>query len=336
MKAFISGCQGYSLTPDELQFFADECPWGLILFQRNCESKAQISDLVQAFRSAVGRSDAPVLIDQEGGRVQRLKPPVWRLYPSGSVYASLYERDFEAGLRCAWLGTRLIADDLYELGINVDCLPVLDVPVSGADPIIGDRAYGLEPEQIIRLAGAAIDGLRAGGVSPVIKHIPGHGRANVDSHLALPRVSTDRATLDERDFAPFRAFADEALAMTAHVVFEAIDPDAPATTSSRLVQDVMRQDIGFSGAIMSDDLSMKALSGTMVERTEAVFQAGCDLALHCNGDFRDMKDVAKASPHLDGVALERCSSATARLVRPEPLDRAAAEAEFDELLGRVV
>lgn len=334
VKAFISGCQGLTLTEDERHFFAEQTPWGLILFQRNCDNPDQVADLVQSFRTAVGRSDAPVLIDQEGGRVQRLKPPHWRRYPSSAIYARLFEQEENAGLRAAWLGTRLIADDLHRLGITVNCLPVLDLPISGSDPIIGDRAYGRDSQQVIRLAEAAIQGLRAGGVSPVIKHMPGHGRALVDTHLELPRVETDLETLKKQDFAPFKAFHSEALAMTAHVVFEAIDPDKPATTSPVIVERVMRGEIGFSGAIMSDDLSMEALSGSIGVRARAVIDAGVDLVLHSNGIMSDMTAIAAETPLLEGASAERCQSALARLTDPEPLDREALEAEFDKLLER--
>src|SRR3954466_13356291 len=227
VRAFIAGVSGTALTADERAFLREAEPWGLILFKRNIESPAQISRLTASLREAVGR-DAPILVDQEGGRVQRLGPPHWAPYPAGMAYGRAYERSHERGLRAAWIGARLIAADLEAVGIDVDCLPVADVPVPGANPIIGERAYGTTPAQVSRLAQAAADGLSAGGVLPVLKHIPGHGRANVDSHGELPTVDTDRATLEATDFAAFRSLAGLPLAMTAHVVFSAIDPIAPA------------------------------------------------------------------------------------------------------------
>jgi beta-N-acetylhexosaminidase len=330
-KAFITGVAGLALDADERAFLADERPWGLILFRRNCSEATQISDLVQEFRRAVARDDAPVLIDQEGGRVQRLGPPGWRRYPPGRAYGRLYAEDAEAGLEAAFLGARLMADDLHALGITVDCLPVLDVPSPGGHDVIGDRAYGTDPGTVAALARAAADGLLAGGVLPVGKHLPGHGRAGADSHHVLPVVDASRAALERVDFAPFRMLADLPLAMTAHVVYTAIDPERPATTSPTVIAEIIRGAIGYDGCLMGDDVSMNALAGTISERTVALFAAGCDLALHCNGDLAEMRAVAAATPRLAGRAAERAARALAALRPPQPFDRAGAVALVERL-----
>jgi beta-N-acetylhexosaminidase len=332
VRAFITGLSGPVITSDERAFLREAEPWGLIVFKRNVNDPQQLQALTGAFRDAVGR-DAPVLVDQEGGRVQRLGPPHWPVYPPGTVYGQLYDRDPAAGLEAARLGARLIASDLRAVGIDTDCLPLADVPVAGADAVIGDRAYGTTPEKVAALAGAVAEGLLAGGVLPVLKHIPGHGRATADSHLKLPVVETDRATLEKTDFAPFRALAGLPLAMTAHVVFSAIDPVAPATTSAIMIGEVIRRFIGFSGLLMGDDVSMGALSGTISERARASLQAGCDMVLHCNGQMPEMKDVAGAVPVLEGRALARADAALARRITPEPMDMAAMRRDFAGLVG---
>jgi beta-N-acetylhexosaminidase len=330
-KAFITGVAGLSLSADERAFLAAERPWGLILFARNCDTPNQIIDLGSQFRAAVGRADAPILIDQEGGRVQRLKPPGWRRYPTGRAYGEVYDADPAAGRHAAFLCARLIADDLAALGITVDCLPVADVPSPDGHDVIGDRAYSTDPAVVADLARAAAEGLLAGGVLPVVKHVPGHGRARADSHLALPVVETPRATLEAIDFAPFKALADLPLAMTAHVVYTALDSDAPATTSRRVIEEVIRGTIGFDGCLMGDDVSMRALTGTIGDRTRALFAAGCDLALHCNGEFSEMRAVADATPTLAGEAARRARAALARLAPPEPFDRDEAVAMVERL-----
>jgi beta-N-acetylhexosaminidase len=334
VRAFITGLSGPVITPDEAAFLRDAQPWGLIIFKRNVSDPAQLQALTGAFREAVGR-DAPVLVDQEGGRVQRLGPPHWPVYPAGAVYGRIYEGDPTAGLEAAWLGARLIASDLRAVGIDTDCLPVADIPVEGADAVIGERAYGATPEKVTALAGAVAKGLLAGGVLPVLKHIPGHGRATADSHMKLPVVETDRATLERTDFAPFRALSDLPLGMTAHVVFSAIDPVAPATTSAIMVGEVIRRFIGFSGLLMGDDVSMGALSGTLPERARASLQAGCDMVLHCNGNLSEMKDVAAAVPVLEGPALERAQAALGRRTPPEPMNIADMRKRFAELTAAV-
>ncbi len=290
--------------------------------------------LIGEFRDAVGRN-APVLIDQEGGRVQRLGPPQWPSYPPGAAYGALYDRDRENGLAAAKLGARLIAADLAALGIDVDCAPLADIPAAGADPVIGDRAYGTTPDKVAAIAAAIAAGLLEGGVLPVLKHIPGHGRATADSHERLPVVSTDRATLEATDFAAFRALNTLPLGMTAHVVFTAIDPVAPATCSATIVRDVIRDSIGFRGLLMSDDVSMGALAGSLGERTRAALSAGCDMVLHCNGKMPEMLAVAAETPRLAGDAARRADAALAARKPPAPIDLPAARAEFANLMASV-
>jgi beta-N-acetylhexosaminidase len=334
--AFIAGCSGLVLTPDERAFFRDAEPWGFILFKRNIETPGQVAALTADLRASVGRADAPVLIDQEGGRVQRMRPPLWPAYPAGRAYGQLYARDPVVGRELTRLAARLIAHDLLSLGVTVDCLPVLDVPVRGAHDVIGDRAYGDEPETVAILGRAAAEGLMAGGVLPVIKHVPGHGRAFSDSHLELPVVDAPRAELEARDFAPFRALADMPLAMTAHVVYADIDPARPATTSHIVMTQIIRGALGYGGLVMSDDLSMNALSGTFGERATAAFAAGCDVALHCNGQLDEMKAVAAETPVLADEAERRAEAALARIRHaPEPLDPEEARARLNEALGAV-
>ncbi len=333
-RAFITGCAGTTLSAEEEDFFLDASPWGLILFRRNVETPAQVADLVRAFRALVGRPDAPVLIDQEGGRVQRLGPPHWPKYPPAEVFAHLAERDGQArGAQAARLGARLMAEDLAALGINVDCVPCADLRLPEGHGIIGDRAYGDTPAQVAALARAASEGLIEGGVLPVLKHIPGHGRANADSHESLPVVETSRAELEATDFEPFRLLADLPFAMTAHVVYTAIDPDHPATTSKRVIDEIIRGHIGFDGALMSDDLSMGALAGTLSSRAEASFAAGCDLALHCNGQLEEMREVASSSPRLEGEAARRCAAALARLKPVTKIEQTQARAQFSDMIA---
>lgn len=335
MKAFISGCAGLELTLEERAFFAAERPWGFILFKRNVDTPAQVANLVASLRDAVGRADAPVLIDQEGGRVQRLAAPWWPAYPRGADYGRLAERNLLKGLEATRLGMRLIADDLAALGIDVDCVPLLDVPVPGAHDVIGARAFGRDPAFVSALARAAADGVLAGGVLPVVKHMPGHGRAGVDSHLSLPVVEASLAELAEQDFPPFAALADLPMAMSAHVVYTAIDPDRPATTSPKVIAEIIRGRLGFDGALMTDDLSMQALGGDHHARARAALDAGCDLVLHCNGKLDEMRQVADACPALSGKSLERVGRVDGWRKPPEPLDRAAAEARFAELMAEV-
>ena len=333
-RAFITGVSGTELTAAEREFIRAERPWGFILFKRNVEAPAQVAALVAELRLAANAPDAPVLIDQEGGRVQRLGPPHWPVYPPGAIFSTLYDADSALGLTAARLSARLIASDLADLGITVDCLPLADVPVPGADAVIGNRAYGTEPGKVAAIARAVTEGLEQGGVLPVLKHIPGHGRATADTHFKLPTVDAPRDELDRTDFAAFKPLADLPMAMTAHVVFSAVDPAHPATTSATMITQVIRGVIGFQGLLMSDDVSMNALSGNIAERTRAIFAAGCDMALHCNGNIDEMREVAGQTPELSGRALERANAALAARKAPQPLDRAAARAELDALIAR--
>ena len=332
MRAFITGLAGPALAADERQFVREAEPWGLIVFKRNVASPEGLRRLIGEFRDTVGRN-APVLIDQEGGRVQRLGPPQWPNYPPGAAYGALYDRDCETGLAVARLGARLIAADLAALGIDVDCAPLADVRVSGANPIIGDRAYGTTPDKVAAIAAAFATGLLAGGVLPVLKHLPGHGRATADSHERLPVVSTDRAVLEATDFAAFRPLNTLPLGMTAHVVFTAIDPLAPATCSATIVRDVIRDSIGFKGLLMSDDVSMGALSGSLGERAGAALAAGCDVVLHCNGNLSEMQAVAAAAPRFFGAGARRADAALAARKAAAPIDLTASRAEFANLMA---
>ena len=332
-QACILGCSGLSLGAEERAFFTDVRPRGFILFKRNVDTPDQVRALVASLRACLGRPDAPVLIDQEGGRVQRLGPPHWRRYPPSSVYGRLAVNDPLLRREISRLGARLMAHDLSELGINADCLPVLDVPQPGAHDIIGDRAYAQTPDEIAILGRAAAEGLIAGGVLPVIKHIPGHGRAGADSHMALPRVDASIDVLSAIDFAPFRVLSDMPMAMTAHVVYTAIDRLRPATTSRKLIGRTIRGAIGFDGLLMSDDLSMKALSGDFAERARAALAAGCDMVLHCNGDMDEMRAVVAGTRDLAGRAKARAAAALSRVARvAEPFDVEAGRARFDAAL----
>jgi beta-N-acetylhexosaminidase len=333
-RAFITGVSGFTLTADERDFMRANRPWGFILFKRNIETPAQVTALVSELRESIGEPDAPVLIDQEGGRVQRFGPPHWPVYPPGVVFGTLYDIDRRLGLTAARLSARLIAADLIDLGVTVDCLPLADVPVAGADAVIGNRAYGTEPGKVAAIARAVTEGLEQGGVLPVLKHIPGHGRATADTHFRLPVVDTAKAELERTDFAAFQPLADLPMAMTAHVVFSALDPAQPATTSATIIEQVIRGSIGFQGLLMSDDVSMNALAGSIGERTRAIVSAGCDMVLHCNGNLDEMREVAREAPVLSELALDRAKRALASRKPPQPLDRAAARAELDELIGR--
>lgn len=332
-RAFISGCSGTALTSREVRFFARTSPWGLILFARNIESPGQASALIDAFRQAVGWR-APVLIDQEGGRVQRLRPPHWPAYPPAARYGALYACDAMAGIEAARLGGRLIGEDLRSLGITIDCAPCLDLRFPATHRVIGDRAFGAEPETVATLARAQCEGLMEAGVLPVIKHIPGHGRATADSHLELPVVDADADELKRTDFMPFRLLKDMPVAMTAHILFTALDARRPVSLSAAIIGEVIRGEIGFAGLLMSDDVSMRALDGPLGDRYGALFAAGCDLALHCNGEMAEMEAVAEASPELKGAALERAEAALTHLGDTGPeIETADARARLDALLA---
>src|SRR5213595_1915560 len=334
-RAFITGVSGPELNAEEREFIRAQRPWGFILFKRNIETPGQVAYLITEMRNELAWPDAPVLIDQEGGRVQRLGPPYCPIDPAGAVFGRLYDLDPQLGLTAARLSGRLIAADLSDLGISVDCLPLADVPVAGADTVIGDRAYGTESGKVAAIARAVTEGLEQGGVLPVLKHIPGHGRATADSHFRLPTVDTSPEELERTDFAAFQPLADLPMAMTAHVVFSALDPAQPATTSATIIRQVIRDVIGFQGLLMSDDVSMNALAGSIAERTRAIVNAGCDMVLHCNGKLDEMRDVARETPELTGEALNRANRALASRKQPEPLDRRAARAELDALMDRV-
>jgi beta-N-acetylhexosaminidase len=327
-KAVILGCAGKSLSKHEIDFYRGEQPWGFILFARNIGEPAEIADLVAGLRDSVGRPHAPVFIDQEGGRVQRLRPPIAPNYPAGSALGALYRTDRDAGLRAAWLMARLHAFDLQRFGISADCLPVLDVPIEGASDVIGTRAYGKDPATVTALGRAAAEGLMSGGVLPVMKHVPGHGRAFSDSHLELPRVDTPLAELRRHDFAPFRALADLPMAMTAHVVYTAIDAAAPATTSKKVVSDIVRGEIGFDGLLISDDTSMKALSGDFPDKAAAILAAGCDIVLHCNGVMEEMRGIVSRTVPLKGKSLQRAERALTYIEKRDMASEADIRAEF--------
>jgi beta-N-acetylhexosaminidase len=334
--AFISGCLGKALSASERAFFERCNPFGLILFRRNCETPEQLKRLTDDFRAAVGRRNAPVFIDQEGGRVQRLGPPsnAWRQYPPARAYGEAYARDPLSALRSARNVGRLMAEDLIAAGINANCVPVLDVPQPGAHEIIGSRAYSDRIEQIMALARAHAAGFADGGVMAVVKHIPGHGRAKADSHLELPVVDASLADLKAVDFPPFAAFADAPMAMTAHVVFTALDKTAPATLSRKVISSVIRKEIGFRGLLMTDDLSMKALTGSYAEKTTRALDAGCDLVLHCNGEMDQMEEVAAAAGALRGKPLARARAALRTARKPQPFDRKQAFKDLENLLAR--
>jgi beta-N-acetylhexosaminidase len=335
--ACVFGCAGLALSLEEAAFFRAVQPWGFILFGRNVESPDQVRRLVAALRETVCRPDAPVMIDQEGGRVRRLRPPHWRPYPPAAAYAAM-KLNFapDTGRELARLGARLMAHDLADLGITIDCAPVLDVPAPGAHDVIGDRAYGETADSVAAYARAAAEGLLAGGVLPVIKHIPGHGRTLADSHHHLPVVEASLAELEAVDFRPFQVLSDMPLAMTAHVVYAALDPRRPATTSRAVIAGAIRGTIGFDGLLVSDDLSMNALCGDLTGRARAALAAGCDIVLHCNGDLAEMRAVAAGTKSLAGAARRRAGAALARIPRRvEPFDIEAAGARFEAIFGSV-
>jgi beta-N-acetylhexosaminidase len=334
-KAFITGLAGTKLSAAERDFIRAERPWGFILFRRNIDTPAQVAALTAEIRDVLGRADVPILVDQEGGRVQRFRPPNWPLYPAGAAFGQLYDIDPALGLKAARLSARLIADDLTKVGVTVDCLPLADVPVPGADDVIGDRAYGNDPQKVAAIARAVTEGLEQGGILPILKHIPGHGRATADSHLALPVVDSPKTELELIDFAAFKPLADLPMAMTAHVVFSAYDAAQPATTSATMIERVIRGLIGFQGLLMSDDVGMNALAGSIAERTKALLAAGCDMVLACSGEPEEMHQVARETPELSGKALARAKAALASRQAPKPFDRDAARAELDGLIGRL-
>ncbi|MEX0924194.1 MAG: beta-N-acetylhexosaminidase [Rhodovibrionaceae bacterium] len=329
--AAVLGCSGPRLTAEERAFFNDVRPWGFILFARNVEDPAQVRTLVAELRESVEDEFAPVLIDQEGGRVQRLRPPHWRNLPAAEKIGALAPDESQ---EAAWTLGRLIAEDLSGLGIAIACAPVLDLRRTETHAVIGDRAFGAEPETVASLGRSLCRGLLDGGVLPVTKHIPGHGRATLDSHEALPRVDTGLDELLATDFKAFELLNDVPLSMTAHVVFEAIDAEHPASTSVRVISEIVRGAIGFEGLLLSDDLSMKALGGGLEARAAAVRQAGCDIALHCNGEMLEMRAVAAGAGALDGRAARRAEAALAWPREIQTCDTAALRGRLDSLIPR--
>ena len=333
--AVVFGCAGPVLKPEERAFFAAERPLGFILFARNCSDPDRVAALVDDLRASVDDPFAPVLIDQEGGRVERLKPPHWRHAPPARQFGELWQRNRAAGEEAARLNARLIGADLAELGITVCCAPVLDVTVPETHDAIGDRAFGTEPEQVTALGRAVCAGLEAAGVTPVIKHLPGHGRATVDSHATLPRIAADRSELRRIDFAPFRALVDCPWGLVGHIVIEAVDPDRAASVSPAVIDDIVRAAIGYQGVLASDDINMGALGGAIGDRARAVLDAGCDVALHCNGRLDEMVDVARGAVRLTAEARARLLGAELRRLagRAAEFDREAALARLAQLVG---
>lgn len=332
-SAIVYGCAGERLQAEERALFRAIKPFGFILFGRNCRAPEQIRQLIDELRDAVEDPEAPVLIDQEGGRVQRLGPPHWKRRPPARAFGNLARIDSIAAIDAAGLAARLIAADLAALGVTVDCAPVLDLPVPGGHDVIGDRAFADDCTTVAALGRAFCTGLLEGGVLPVIKHIPGHGRARVDSHLELPRVDQSGSVLGESDFAPFAALNDMPLAMTAHVLYEAFDPECPATLSSVIVDRVIRERIGFDGMLISDDISMNALSGEVAQRAARALEAGCDVVLHCNGAIDEMTRIADAVGPLADQAVARWRAATALRLTAQDFDVDAAEAKLESMIA---
>ncbi len=328
-RAVIFGCRGKALSDAERSFFHAADPWGFILFARNIDNPSQVSELTESLRDTVGR-DAPILIDQEGGRVARMRAPHWREWlPALDECVRL--PDVAARAEAMRLRYRIIAGELRAVGIDVNCAPVLDLAGENTHHILKNRCYGSDPEEVSAIGRAVADGLLEGGVLPIVKHMPGQGRAPLDSHAALPEVTAEREAL-AADFAPFRALNDLPMAMTAHVVYSAIDPARPATQSPEMHR-VMREEIGFGGLIMTDDLSMHALSGGFGARVAASIDAGCDMILHCNGAPLEMEAVAEEVPELAGAALVRADAALAARRAPDAQEPAALRAEFEALVG---
>ena len=335
-RPVIFGLTGTTLSAEESAFFHDVRPWGIILFARNIETRAQLRALTDDLRDRLGNDQLPIFIDQEGGRVARIKPPLVRRYPPAQFYGALFGQDPEIGTEAAYLGAMLLAHDLNELGVTANCAPCLDLALPGMSNVIGDRAYGADGETVTQLASAFYGGLRAGGVVPVIKHLPGHGRAKVDSHHALPVVDTDRATLEANDFVPFRALNDAAMGMTAHIVYSAIDEGTVSTLSRPLISDIIRNQIGFDGLLMTDDLSMKALSGDFAQRTQNALRAGCDIILHCNGDRDEMAAIAAALPsNMTGEAARRAARVEAEIAGLSSCAETAMRERWGELVAHV-
>ena len=321
LKAFITGVAGPRLLDDEKAFLKESRPCGLIVFDRNIENRDQLKRLVADYREAVGSEQQFILIDQEGGRIQRMRAPHWNIWPAGARYGELYKTDPAAARQGAELVYQMMSEELLDVGINVNCVPLLDIPVAGAHDIIGNRALSGDLETIIELGRCVAQGNLNGGVLPVIKHIPGHGRATSDSHIALPTIEASRDILEQSDFKTFKALNNLPLAMTGHLLMTDLDPDLNVSVSKKIISDVIRDWIGFDGLLMSDDLSMEALSGTIGERGRDVVEAGCDVALYCKGVFDQMLDVAASVPDLEGKALQRFDLAYEQIKPPAPYDK---------------
>ncbi|MDC9700730.1 MAG: beta-N-acetylhexosaminidase [Alphaproteobacteria bacterium] len=333
--AFIASCVGHVLSCEEKTFMKEACPWGLILFKRNIGTPAQVKALTRLFRDTVGW-EAPVLIDQEGGRVARLRPPSWPSFPAAKLFGNLYKDDEFLALEAVRLETLLMGHELFELGIDIDCMPVLDLFLEGASSVIGDRAYSSFPEAISRLGRSACEGLLQSGVLPVLKHCPGHGRALVDSHKSLPFVDASALVLEEIDFLPFRNLSDMPLSMCAHVVYSAFDTERPATLSPVVISEVIRSYIGFDGLLITDDISMNALSGSLAERSRAAWAAGCDIVLYSSGNLREMRSIADIAPLVEGKAMARSNLALSRRNqgREMPVDIEALRVRYEALISR--
>lgn len=335
-KAFICGLRGPTLLPNERDFLADVRPWGVILFARNVENIKQIQRLTAGIREALDDESAPILIDQEGGRVQRISPPIAEEMPPGRVYGDLYFQNPLLGTEAATLGAKLIGLGLIACGVNVNTLPILDIPIPDSSDVIGTRAYGADSDTVATLGRAVAEGLEAVGIRPVMKHMPGHGRAMIDSHDEVPIVNTDLEELDRTDFVPFRLLARRVhFGMTAHIIYSAVDSENPGTVSRAVVDKIIRQRIGFHGTLVTDDISMGALSGTIPERAKAALQAGCDLVLHCNGDLGEMMELAEVVPQVMGAARSRTQLAMKSHAVGELPDRRALTERLNRLLTRL-
>lgn len=333
MQPAIYGLSGLRLTADERDFFRDARPAGYIVFKRNCEDRGQLRALTDDLRSLSGRDDLPILVDQEGGRVARLKPPAWPEFPRAGRFAELYDKAPMSAIEAARLNARAIAEMLRDAGINVNCLPLLDVRQEGAHDIIGDRALGQEPMQVAALGRAVLDGMREGGVVGVVKHMPGHGRSRVDSHLELPVVDASETEL-ETDIEPFRTLRGAPMAMTAHIVYAAWDSERCASLSTKVIGDIIRGRIGFDGLLFSDDLNMNAISGDFGDRARGVIEAGCDVALHCSGNMEEMVQIAAGLGEMRQESRDRLDRAMATVARPaEPADIGELAARRDALLA---
>lgn len=312
-RACILGLEGPELGNWEKGFFREADPYGFILFARNVVDRTQLRRLTDDLRDVSGKTNLPILVDQEGGRVMRLKPPHWRKIPAAGVFGTLFDRSSDDAREAAYINARLMAADLREGGISVACAPVLDLRFPGMSDVVGDRSYGSEVSTVVSLASAVVAGLMDGGIIPVIKHIPGHGRASVDSHKDLPVITASRSSLDAADFEPFRQMKDVVAAMSAHLLFTRIDDQRPGTVSKTVIDEIVRGDIGFENLLISDDLSMEALGGSIASRTHDCLNAGCDIALHCNGKRTELEQVVSMTPRLAGTPLERAQLLTNRI-----------------------